>query len=69
MVSRRTPCFRPNAVHGRVLDVTKLIKDHPGELVEPLIKAAGCDITHWFDEYGDPRQFFDPVTNLKSPYW
>jgi len=56
------------AVHGRVYDVTPLIAQHPGELVEPMVKAAGSDITHWFDEYGDPRRHQDPLTNINSPY-
>ena len=35
-----------------VFDLTKLLSDNHesrSELCQPLIKVAGCDITHWFD--------------------
>jgi hypothetical protein len=35
----------------------------------PLIKAAGSDLSHWFDaRTGDPRTFVDPASNLESVY-
>lgn len=32
-----------------VYDISKLIQDNFNAECEPLIKAAGTDITHWFD--------------------
>ena len=32
-----------------VYDLSKLIQDNFGPECEPMIKAAGTDITHWFD--------------------
>jgi len=55
--------------HGFVYNLTPLIAANEGPLIQPLIKAAGSDITHWFD--ADPldiKTFTDPVTNLKRPY-
>ena len=34
---------------NQVYDLTPLIQDNYGALCEPIIKAAGSDITHWFD--------------------
>ena len=34
---------------NRVYDLTGLIQKNYGVLCEPIIKAAGSDITHWFD--------------------
>mmetsp|Transcript_44255 Transcript_44255/g.114988 ORF Transcript_44255/g.114988 Transcript_44255/m.114988 type:complete len:102 (+) Transcript_44255:224-529(+) len=42
---------------GKVFDLTKLLNDNKGPLAEPLAKAAGTDISHWFDkETGEVRQ-------------
>ena len=36
---------------------------------DPLKKAAGQDISHWFDiETHDPITYIDPKTNLKQYY-
>jgi cytochrome b involved in lipid metabolism len=43
----------------KVYDLTLLIQGNYNELCEPIIKAAGTDITHWFDP--DTRE----VGNLK----
>ena len=32
-----------------VYDLTHLVQNNYGPLCEPIIKAAGSDITHWFD--------------------
>lgn len=54
---------------GKVYELTKLVKDNPGPLVEPLIKAAGTDISHWFDPHtNEPRTQICPETNLLRPY-
>ena len=60
--------------HFKVFDITKLIKDHQGPLVEPILKAAGTDITHWFqpllgkDDAVKVKTHVDPVTSLEEPY-
>lgn len=58
-----------------VFDISELIQSNIGNsylgnpLAQPLIKAAGSDISHWFDrETGDPRTFIDPKTNLEAVY-
>jgi cytochrome b involved in lipid metabolism len=33
-----------------VYDITELIQKNYSHLVDPIIKNAGTDITHWFDE-------------------
>ena len=60
---------------NEVYNLSSLLRSHSGSsysgdsLCQPLIKAAGSDISHWFDiETGDPRTFVDPKTNLKTVY-
>ena len=54
---------------GHVYDLTLLIQTNFSKLCEPLIKAAGTDITHWFDrDTRDPLTFIDPETNLLTVY-
>ena len=53
----------------KVLDLTELVKENRGLLVQPLIMAAGTDITHWFDETTkDPRTHIDPETEIEVPF-
>ena len=48
----------------KVLDLTELVKENRGLLVQPLIMAAGTDITHWFDPITkDVRTHIDPETD------
>ena len=69
--------------HGDIYDITKLISENEGPLVQPLLKHAGSDISHWFDEVdGDVDEtkensetkvinlitHVDAVTNLRRPY-
>lgn len=67
--------------HGSVYDLTKLISENEGPLVQPLVKVAGSDISHWFDLALLPapegekagkdiniKTHIDPVTNLRRPY-
>lgn len=67
--------------HGNVYDLTKLIADNEGPLVQPLVKVAGTDISHWFEAADLPapegekpekdvnlKMHVDPVTNLRRPY-
>jgi len=54
---------------NKVVDLTPLIKDNVGHLVQPLIDAAGTDITHWFDPVTkDVRTFIDSKTELEVPF-
>jgi len=54
---------------GGVYDLTALLKENPGELAEPLIQAAGEDISHWFDPATrDVKRHIDPITNLPAAY-
>jgi len=54
---------------GRVYNLTPLIEQHKGVLVQPILKFAGTDITHWFDEKTkEPKTYIDPVLNVRMPY-
>eukprot|EP00879_Flechtneria_rotunda_P007962 GHRR01008342.1.p1 GENE.GHRR01008342.1~~GHRR01008342.1.p1 ORF type:complete len:233 (+),score=65.45 GHRR01008342.1:339-1037(+) len=54
---------------GGVYDVTPLIEKHAGFLTEPILAAAGTDISHWFDAAtGEARTQIDPNTQLPLPY-
>jgi len=53
----------------KVVDLTPLIPENPGHLVQPLIDAAGTDITHWFDPVTrDVRTYIDSKTELEVPF-
>lgn len=67
--------------HGNVYDLTKLVADNEGPLVQPLVKVAGTDISHWFEAASlrapdgekakkdvNIKMHIDPVTNLRRPY-
>ncbi|CAM9416407.1 unnamed protein product [Discosporangium mesarthrocarpum] len=57
------------SLFGKVLDISRLIMDNRGLLADPLIAAAGTDVSHWFSaKTGDPRTFVDPETGLTVPY-
>ena len=55
---------------GHVYDLTPVVSKHKEDgLVHPLIKAAGTDISHWFDEgTGEIKTYIDPTKNLKTFY-
>ena len=36
---------------NEVYNLSKLIQDNHNESCLPIIKAAGTDISHWFDQY------------------
>src|SRR4051794_3566825 len=43
---------------GRVYDLTPLIAQYKGLLVQPILKFAGQDISHWFDpKTKEPKQY------------
>lgn len=53
----------------RVLDLSSLVEQHRGPLAQPLIEAAGCDVSHWFDaKTRDVRTHIDAATGLELPY-
>jgi len=61
---------------GNVYDLTSVVSSQSRELesdgsslVFPLIKCAGTDISHWFDETtGDIKKYVDPIKNMKTYY-
>jgi hypothetical protein len=54
---------------GRVYDLTPLLAEYTGPLAQPIIDAAGSDISHWFDDStGQPKTHIDPVTGLEEIY-
>lgn len=54
---------------GRVYDLTPLLAEYRGPLAQPIIEAAGTDISHWFDEAtGWPKTHIDPRTGLQEIY-
>lgn len=54
---------------GNVYDLSALLKANPGDLAEPIIHAAGQDISHWFDPATrDVKRHIDPITNLECAY-
>jgi len=57
------------SMFGKVSDLTKLVADNPGNLVQPIIEAAGTDISHWFDPVTKVvKTFIDPKTELEAPF-
>ena len=49
------------SMFNQVYDLTKLIQEnHSNELCDPIVLAAGTDITHWFNPQRDPKTFVDP---------
>mmetsp|Transcript_43974 Transcript_43974/g.116245 ORF Transcript_43974/g.116245 Transcript_43974/m.116245 type:complete len:242 (-) Transcript_43974:80-805(-) len=54
---------------GRVYDLTPLLAEYEGPLAQPIIDAAGSDISHWFNESdGQPKTHIDPATGLEEIY-
>ena len=57
------------SLFGKVLDLSELVQANRGPLVQPLIAAAGTDITHWFDDSThDPCTHVDPETEIEVPF-
>lgn len=57
------------SIFYEVYDLTKLIQENYGHLVDPLIKAAGTDISSWFDPVTkDPKICIIPDTNIQGYY-
>lgn len=56
-------------IFGLVYDLSPLIQEHLGALAEPLIAAAGEDISHWFDgKTKSVRTFVHPDMGIRVPY-
>ena len=54
---------------SRAKDLTPLLAEYQGPLAQPIIAAAGSDISFWFDEAtGQPVTHVDPVTQMKEVY-
>ena len=54
---------------GRVYNLTPLIQDNRGELVQPIADSAGKDISHWFDlRTGDVKRYMNLDTGLEEYY-
>lgn len=52
-----------------VLDLTRLIEQNRGPLAEPIIAAAGTDISYWFNpKTGDVKTCVDEISGLEVPY-
>ena len=57
------------SMFGKVCDLTKLVAANPGSLVQPIIDAAGTDISHWFDPVTKKvKTYIDPKTELEVPF-
>ena len=57
------------SLFSKVLDLSELVRANRGLLVQPLIAAAGTDITHWFDRSThDPYTYMDPETEIEVPF-
>ncbi|EGZ22208.1 hypothetical protein PHYSODRAFT_489670 [Phytophthora sojae] len=57
------------SINHRVLDLSPLIEENPGALVQPLVLHAGEDISHWFDpDTEDVKYHIDPERNLSVPF-
>ncbi|KAK9863721.1 hypothetical protein WJX84_005729 [Apatococcus fuscideae] len=53
---------------GQVFDVTSLVKAQPGPAAQPIIKAAGTDISSWFDaDTVDVRTRLNEETGMQEP--
>eukprot|EP00747_Dinoflagellata_sp_TGD_P162287 gnl/TRDRNA2_/TRDRNA2_179721_c0_seq1.p1 gnl/TRDRNA2_/TRDRNA2_179721_c0~~gnl/TRDRNA2_/TRDRNA2_179721_c0_seq1.p1 ORF type:complete len:283 (+),score=54.55 gnl/TRDRNA2_/TRDRNA2_179721_c0_seq1:115-849(+) len=54
---------------GSAYDLTPLLAEYDGPLAQPIINAAGSDISHWFDpDTRQPKTHIDPVTGLEEIY-
>jgi cytochrome b involved in lipid metabolism len=57
------------SIFQKVYDLTPLVEANKGSLVQPMIEAAGTDLTHWFDPVTkNVRTYVDPETELEVPF-
>mmetsp|Transcript_20714 Transcript_20714/g.28939 ORF Transcript_20714/g.28939 Transcript_20714/m.28939 type:complete len:213 (-) Transcript_20714:30-668(-) len=55
---------------GKIYDLTKLVEAHKGdELLKPILRFAGEDISHWFDEKTmEVKTCVDDLSGIVVPY-
>ena len=52
-----------------VYDLSALIQSSPSDLCDPIVRAAGTDISHWFDPVTrEPKTWVDPKSNFRWFY-
>ena len=45
-------------IFNEVFDLTKLVQNNYSRIIDPIIKEAGNDISHWFDSQTKDVFFF-----------
>jgi hypothetical protein len=54
---------------GKVYDLTPLVNEHRGSLVQPILRFSGKDITHWFDARNrQPKTYVHPELCVSVPF-
>lgn len=54
---------------GKVYDLTELVRENKGLLVQPILKFAGQDISSWFDSISkDPKTCMDEKLGVQVPF-
>ena len=58
------------SLFNQVYDLTKLIAENSASpLCDPIVLAAGSDISHWFNPINrEPKKFVDSATNMETYY-
>ncbi len=57
------------SIFNEVFDLTELVQLKYSNLVDPIVKEAGKDISHWFDPITkDPKEQIIPGTSIKGYY-
>ena len=56
-------------IYENVYDLTQLVQKNYGPEVEPMVKAAGRDVSHWFDpKTREPKSYVNPQSNVREYY-
>jgi cytochrome b involved in lipid metabolism len=50
---------------GKVIDVTGVVRSEHPELVQSIVAAAGCDVSHWFTKDGELKTVYDLKSGLR----
>jgi len=54
---------------SKVYNLTELVAEHKGLLVQPILKFAGQDISSWFDPIArDPKTHMDEKLGVEVPF-
>ncbi|KAL0232407.1 hypothetical protein PCE1_002748 [Barthelona sp. PCE] len=57
------------SLFGLVFDMTPLVTEATNTMeAQPILDAAGSDITHWFNSDGNVRTCIDQMTEMEVPY-